>query len=153
MTTTLSCNTLTEKPPEIQHSGSEGSPSSGIKELLLPQTTTPVTVPMNIKDIAKQLQQPHSPLLGGLPQYVPSAAIPVPSISPAHASSSSSNMGPTEVDTVHGSRKTHHDFHELEPISEHGETTTDSPVAVTSHKQKDMQHEYEPGGRGRESAV
>jgi hypothetical protein len=79
--------------------------------------------------------------------YVPSAAILVPSISPAHASLSERNMGLTEADTVLISR-THHDFHELEPIFEHCGTTTNSPVAITSHKQEDMQHDFEPSGHG-----
>jgi hypothetical protein len=151
MSTPLSCSKLTEKPPEVPHSGSEGSPSGAIKELLLSLTTTPVTVPVNIEDINNQ--QPHSSLLGCPPQYVPSAAIPVPFNSPAHASSSATNMGLIEADIVLVSRRTHCDFHELEPIFDHCETTTNSPVAITSHKQEDMQHDFEPGGHGLESTV
>jgi hypothetical protein len=59
----------------------------------------------------------------------------------------------TEADIVLVSRRTHHDFHKLEPIFEHRETTSNSHVAITSRKQEDMQHDCEPGGHGLELTV
>lgn len=153
LTIPLCCTTLTAKPPEVPCSGSESSPSSSSKKPLLPQTTS-VTVALESIDLEDEtLKQPNSPLLGGPSQYVPSAAIPVPSVSPAHATSSSSNMELIEAAMAPLARRTYHDFHELEPISEHGETTTDSPLANINHKQKDKQHGSELGGHGPESTV
>nr|CAD7453059.1 unnamed protein product [Timema tahoe] len=58
------------------------------------------------------------------PVYVPSAAIPVPTMSPAHE----------RTDTAVPQRRTLHDFRELEPISEQGEMIADSPYMNTNIK-------------------
>ncbi|XP_046997814.1 uncharacterized protein LOC124613197 isoform X1 [Schistocerca americana] len=66
------------------------------------------------------------------PQYIPSAAIPVPSVSPARAASATdmleSDFELIEAALMPMQRRTHHDYHNLEPISEHGEVSSDSPV-------------------------
>ncbi|XP_067012462.2 bestrophin homolog 24 [Anabrus simplex] len=70
----------------------------------------------------------------GPPQYVPSAAIPVPSVSPAHTTQGTgileNGLELIEAALAPMSRRGHHDYHELEPISEHGETSVDSSTAV-----------------------
>jgi hypothetical protein len=141
----LCCTTLTVKPPEVRISGSEISPSSKSRKPLLPQISS-AAVAVESKGVEDEiLEQPNSLLLGGPPQYVPSAAIPVPSVSPAHATGSSSDMELIEGAMVPLARRTHRDFNELEPISEHGETTTDSPLGNISYKKRDKQHGFEFG--------
>jgi hypothetical protein len=141
ITTPLSCTMLAEQSPQVPHPASEGSPYSITKKPLLSQTSFPATVAVASKDMEnKPLEEPHSPLLGCPQQYIPSAAIPVPSVSPAHATSPSSSMEAV----VPLARRTYHDFHGLETISEHGETTTDSPLAIGSCKEEGKEYDSEP---------
>lgn len=87
----------------------------------------------------------------GIPLYVPSAAIPVPSVSPARASNSMSMMETgfelMEAALVPLSRRPHHDFHDLEPISEHGEISADICVTTTDNQDSEVQQrEPDTGG-------
>ncbi|PSN38138.1 hypothetical protein C0J52_08231 [Blattella germanica] len=134
ITAPLSCTIVTEKQPDIPRTGSEGSTA---KVLTLPtlQASPPKVVIMEtVGAVSESAEQPQSPPPGG-PPYVPSAAIPVPSVSPAHVPGSSDAID-IEAAVVPLARRTHHDFHELETISEHGETATDSPFASIDHKEE-----------------
>lgn len=125
----LSCTILTEKISDIPRSGSEGSSSS--KPITLQISPPTMTAIENVDTISESVEQPQSPP----PPYVPSAAIPVPSVSPAHVPGSSDDND-IEAAVIPLARRTHHDFHELETISEHGEITTESPLASLDHKEE-----------------
>ncbi|XP_069686596.1 uncharacterized protein [Periplaneta americana] len=150
----VSCIVFAEKPPDIPRSDSEESPSSGMKRALVSQMSVPETSTSEGVEGEERLpKQSQSPPLSGPQPYIPSAAIPVPSVSPAHATSSSDDIELIEAAVVPLARRTHHDFHELEPISEHGETTTDSPMGNTSSKEEENETDEERTGIGQESTV
>ena len=128
--TPLSCTTISEKLPDIPRSGSEGSSIIPVSLQISP----PIIAAKENRDISEVIEETHSPPPGG-PPYVPSAAIPVPSVSPARVPGPSDDTD-LEAAVVPLARRTHHDFHELETIIEHGETTMESPQASIDHKEE-----------------
>nr|CAD7576461.1 unnamed protein product [Timema californicum] len=80
--------------------------------------------PCQYSSVIITVDKPENDQIEVPPVYVPSAAIPVPTMSPAHE----------RTDTSVPQRRTLHDFRELEPISEQGEMIADSPYMNTNIK-------------------
>lgn len=137
MTTSMTRSITITSPAIVGSFVSTGIAPSSCVENMSQVDTSPLLSPVESpgpgerKQLVTIQEEPEEALQteDAVPQYIPSAAIPVPSVSPAHTPSDMDDG--QDVQDQHRRRSAHHSQFQLEPIAEHAELGSESPSAGT----------------------